>query len=117
MARVSEREWQESHVHNHPCKRWPWRFYLARAPQAGLLKIGRSRHPESRVRILGFEVREPMELLDEFPVGLGFEFGFHQIMQSHPHRVRGEWYRDDPAILAAYELAKAWGIAALRERS
>lgn len=77
--------------------------YFARCMTTGNIKIGRSRHPEGRMRQLVKEYGEPVELLATISGGDN-EPMYHWWFAAH--RLHGEWFAPHPEILAEIERLK-----------
>jgi hypothetical protein len=80
--------------------------YFVRDDAAGAVKIGWTRQLASRLAALQTASANRLVLLGRIPGSLADEAALHQRFAGH--RVRGEWFRADPELLAAVaELTEA----------
>lgn len=79
----------------------PTFVYFILATVSGMIKIGRADDPKRRFCVLQTGSAEVLELLGTVPDTSGglLEKTLHRRFRKL--RVRGEWFRDDPAIRAA----------------
>lgn len=76
----------------------PSTYFVQRGP-GGPIKIGRS--SQVRARIVQISIACPEELILLGVVQGNHEARFHRLFGAH--RIRGEWFRPDPALLGAIE--------------
>jgi T5orf172 domain len=67
-------------------------IYFIRRPSSGLIKIGVSSDPMSRIAALQTAADEPLELLGLCQGGRIFESVIHRLLADH--HSHGEWFRD-----------------------
>jgi hypothetical protein len=80
-------------------------IYFAQRGESGPIKIGVSGNVKSRVSALQTNVAEPVRLLASMVGTRTMEAEIHS--QFHAHRLRGEWFRPVPELLAyVAELSK-----------
>jgi hypothetical protein len=80
-------------------------YYIRCAGAAGLIKIGTAVDPRKRLSQLQTGSGETLTLLAVEPGGLDVERRRHR--QFRAYRVRGEWFRAEPALLRHIEAVKA----------
>lgn len=73
--------------------------YFIKAGDDGPVKIGWSENPDMRLAQLQSAHHETLSVLAKFPGGRDVEAEVHQ--QLHDLRLRGEWFRDEPALRQA----------------
>jgi hypothetical protein len=72
--------------------------YFAQAGDAGPIKIGQTRDVHTRIRALRAMHYEEIRLIGVIPETFIPESRLHN--EFGPHRIRGEWFRPAPEILA-----------------
>ncbi len=72
--------------------------YFIQDTHTGNIKIGYAADPQARLATLQTGCPSTLILLGSIPGGLEGERALHSRFRKH--RVRGEWYRPDPAILS-----------------
>lgn len=71
--------------------------YFMRGQRSGLTKIGYTAgDPTCRLAYVQSNAKEPLELLGTTPGGASLEEAYHLVFADL--RVRGEWFRDLPAV-------------------
>lgn len=76
-------------------------LYFVQETTSGYIKIGISRDPRARLRLLRVDNPNELEVLGLFRVNRLAERDAHRMFEAH--RVRGEWFRPAPEILAHIE--------------
>jgi Meiotically up-regulated gene 113 len=77
-------------------------IYFMHIPQCSALKVGLSNDPQRRLREAGTFSPHPVYLLGTIPGAEERERVLHE--QFRDYHLRGEWFRDDPAVLRAVAL-------------
>jgi hypothetical protein len=83
-------------------------YYIRCGGAGGLIKIGKAVDPRKRLSQLQTGSGETLSLLAVEPGGLDVERQRHR--QFRAYRVRGEWFRADPALIEHIEALKAGGV-------
>jgi Meiotically Up-regulated Gene 113 (MUG113) protein len=79
-------------------------LYFIQAGEDGPIKIGLADRPFERLASLQTANYEELRLLAHVPVEPLEERFYHEVME--PYRIRGEWFRPDPVVLALVDAAR-----------